>query len=52
MAKLLIDSGCDLSPVNVFGDTPLHLAVASSPANEQIVRILVDGGADHSAITR
>jgi ankyrin repeat protein len=49
IARLLIQNGVDLSPVNESGWTPLHYAaVGGDPSSEAMVRLLLDAGADVS----
>ena len=43
-AKVLIDQGANAHAINVRGQSPLHLAAMTD--NVEIVRMLVDGGAD------
>jgi ankyrin repeat protein len=49
MAQLLIQHGVDMSPVNDFGETPLHYVVSGRHCTETWVRLLVDAGANISA---
>jgi ankyrin repeat protein len=51
MARLLIQHGVNLSPVNDFGRTPMHYAVCLEDSSETSVGLLVDAGADMSAST-
>jgi ankyrin repeat protein len=46
MARLLIQHGVNMSPVNDFGETPLHDALRLEESSETWVRLLVDAGAD------
>jgi hypothetical protein len=50
MAQLLIQHGVNLSPINDFGDTPLHKAIGGK-SEETWVRLLVGAGADITAST-
>jgi ankyrin repeat protein len=49
IAQLLIQHGVKMSPVNDFGWTPLHCAVARAHSSRTWVRLLLDAGADISA---
>jgi ankyrin repeat protein len=48
-AKALLDSGVDIDPINVWGNTPLLVAIMkqnrTSP-DGSMIRLLLDGGAD------
>jgi hypothetical protein len=50
MAQLLIQHGVDMSPVNRFGETPLHKAIGRK-SEETWAKLLVDAGADICART-
>jgi ankyrin repeat protein len=50
IAQLLIQHGVKMSPVNHFGDTPLHKAIGGK-SEEIWARLLVDAGADICART-
>jgi hypothetical protein len=50
MAQLLIQHGVNMSPVNHFGETPLHNAIGGE-LEEIWARLLVDAGADICAST-
>jgi ankyrin repeat protein len=45
-ARLLVENGVNLSAENSFGETPLHCAVSRRDANEEMVKFLLDSGAD------
>jgi ankyrin repeat protein len=49
MAKALLDSGADVDPINVFGNTPLWVAVMKrrrTCPDGSMIRLLVEYGAD------
>jgi ankyrin repeat protein len=53
IARLLIQNKVDISPMNTMALTPLHFAVGRiKPPNEEMVRLLLDAGANISASSR
>ncbi|MCV7224660.1 ankyrin repeat domain-containing protein [Mycolicibacterium komossense] len=47
--KALLDVGVDIDPINVWGNTPLWMAIMSQHLNDPdgaIIRLLIDHGAD------
>ena len=49
VVKLLISYGAKVNRVNDSGSTPLHYATQSYPRNTEIIKILIDNGADVNA---
>ena len=50
-AKALLDSGVDVDPINVWGNTPLWVAVMKrrrTCPDGSMIRLLLDSGADPS----
>jgi ankyrin repeat protein len=52
IVQLLIQHGVNVSPANRWGMTPLHYAVSRRHPSEEMVRLLLDAGADLSARAR
>jgi ankyrin repeat protein len=49
IAELLIRNGVNMSAPNKWGVTPLHFAVSDMYPNDELVKLLLDAGADISA---
>lgn len=50
MVDLLIESKADITVKNVYGETPLKLAVSGNKSDLKIVKLLLESGADVNAL--
>jgi len=46
--KILLEAGCNINERNAFGQTPLIIAIKSELFNEDIIKLLLQNGADAS----
>lgn len=47
--QLLLDRGADPSPVDIYGQTPLHIALDWFPESPEVIRLLLKFGANVNA---